>query len=65
MSCGIAYRQGLDPTMLWLWYRPGATALIQPLAWEPPYAAGLALKSQKDREREKECDRMEKDISCK
>ena len=27
-----------------LWYRPVATALIQPLGWEPPYAAGAALK---------------------
>ena len=28
--------------MLWLWHRPVATAPIQPLAWEPPYAAGVA-----------------------
>ena len=28
--------------MLWLWRRLVATALIQPLAWEPPYAAGAA-----------------------
>ena len=27
--------------------RPAATALIQPLAWELPYAAGAALKRQK------------------
>ena len=31
----------------WLWYRPAGTALIRPLAWEPPYAAGAALKRQK------------------
>ena len=31
---------------LWLWRRPAAAALIQPLAWEPPYAAGAALKRQ-------------------
>ena len=30
--------------LLWLWHRLAATALIQPLAWEPPYAAGTALK---------------------
>ena len=30
-----------------LWHRPAATALIRPLAWEPPYAAGVALKRQK------------------
>ena len=27
---------------LWLWCRLAATALIRPLAWEPPYAAGVA-----------------------
>ena len=27
-----------------LWYRPVATALTLPLAWEPPYAVGAALK---------------------
>ena len=30
-----------------LWCRPAAVALIRPLAWEPPYAAGVALKRQK------------------
>ena len=25
-----------DPALLWLWCRLVATALIQPLAWEPP-----------------------------
>ena len=27
-----------DPELLWLWRRLEATATIQPLAWEPPYA---------------------------
>ena len=31
-----------------LWCRPAAVALIQPLAWEPPYAAGAALKNKKE-----------------
>ena len=35
--------------MLWLWWRPAAVAPIQPLAWEPPYAAGVAIKSKKKR----------------
>ena len=26
--------------------RPGAVALIQPPAWEPPYAVGVAVKRQ-------------------
>ena len=30
--------------MLWLWLRSAAVALIQPLAWELPYATGEALK---------------------
>ena len=33
--------------LLWLWYRPAATAPIRPLAWEPPYAVSAALKGQK------------------
>ena len=35
--------------MLWLWVRPVATALIRPLAWEPPYAAGAALEKTKNK----------------
>ena len=30
-------------------HRLVATALISPLAWEPPYAAGAALKSKINR----------------
>ena len=36
-----------DPAFLWLWCRPVATAPIQYLAWELPYATGMALKRQK------------------
>ena len=39
--------------MLWLWYRLAATALVRPLDWEPPYAAGMALKRQKDKRQKK------------
>ena len=42
MSCGVGCRRGSDPALLWLWRRPVATAPIQPLAWEPSYAAGAA-----------------------
>ena len=38
MSYGVGHRHGSDPTLLWLCYRPAASALIQPLAWEPPHA---------------------------
>ena len=47
MSCGVGRRHGLDPVLLWLWDRPAAAALIGPLAWEAPYAVGMALKRQK------------------
>ena len=32
--------------LLWLWCRPVATDLIGPLACEPPYVTGEALKRQ-------------------
>ena len=35
-----------DWALLWLWCRPAATAPIGPLAWEPSYAMGVALKRQ-------------------
>ena len=50
MSCGVEHRCGLDPSLLWLWHRPAATAPIQPQALELPYALGPALKKE---EREK------------
>ena len=34
---------------LWLWL--AAVALIQPLAWELPYAVGTALKREREREK--------------
>ena len=49
-----ALAQGVkDPALLWLWCRLEATALIRPLAWEPPYAKGEALKRQKDQKQNK------------
>ena len=33
--------------LLSLWHKPAAVALIQPLAWEPPYAIGVAVKQTK------------------
>ena len=46
VSCGVGRRRGSDPALLWLWRRPVVTALIRPLAWEPLYAMGAALKRQ-------------------
>ena len=48
---GVGRRRGLDPELLWLWRRPAATALIGPLAWEPPYVVGAALEKAKKRKK--------------
>ena len=55
MGCGIGLRCGLDLTLLWPWRRPAAVALIRPLAWECPCAAGQETKDKKGKEKEKEC----------
>ena len=47
VSWGVGRRRGSDPVLLWLWWRPAAAAPIRPLAWEPPYAAGVALEKAK------------------
>ena len=47
LSCGVGHRHVSDPALLWLWHRPAATAPIGPLAWEPPYATGVALEKTK------------------
>ena len=49
MSCDIGRRRGVDLVLLWL----AAAALIRPLAWEPPYAAGEALKKRQKTEKKK------------
>ena len=46
-SFSVGHRHSLDVVLLWLWYRPAAVALIQPLAWELPYAKGVALKKKR------------------
>ena len=46
MSCSVGRRLRWDSKLLWLWCRPAAAALIRPLIWEPPYAAGAALKKK-------------------
>ena len=49
MSCGVGRRHSWDLALLCLRYRPTAIAPIGPLAWKPPYATGVALKSKKTR----------------
>ena len=36
---------------LWLWRRPAAVALIQSLAWEPPYTTNAAPKKKKKKKK--------------
>ena len=55
MSCDVGRRRSWDPALLWLWRRSAATALMGPLAWEPPYAAGVALKRQKTKKEKEKC----------
>ena len=40
-----------DPALLWLWCRLVATAPFGPLAWEPPYAVGVALEKTKKKKK--------------
>ena len=57
VSCDVGRRHGSDLVLLWLWHRLVATAPIRPLAWEPPYVAGAALKRQKKKKKKKEEER--------
>ena len=47
MNSDVGHRRGSDVVLLWLWHRLAAAAPIGPLAWEPPYDKGEALKRQK------------------
>ena len=47
MSCGVGCRCVSELAWLWLERRLAAIAWIRPIAWEPPYATGEALKKQK------------------
>ena len=53
MSSDVGHRCDKDLALLWLWHRPAAVAPIRPLAWEPPYAVGTALKKRKKEKKKK------------
>ena len=53
VSWGVGGRRSSDLVLLWLWRGPVATAPIQPLASEPPYAKGVALEMAKDQKKKK------------
>ena len=38
---------------LWLWHRLAAKPPLRPLAWEPPYATGVALEKGKKTKKKK------------
>ena len=47
MSFSEGHGYGSDLVLLWQWCRLVAAAPFRPLAWEPPYATGVAIKSKK------------------
>ena len=49
--------------LLWLWCRPEATAPTQSLAWEPPYATGVALKKKRENKTNKQTN-ADADLNC-
>ena len=60
MSCHVGHRRSSDPELLWLWPRPASAAPMGPLALEPPYAKGVALKRQKTKKKKKEKKKINK-----
>ena len=62
MSCGVGCRCSSDLILLWLWCRPADVALIRPLAWEPPYAKGAALKKSKKGKKSKKKKKLRNDM---
>ena len=62
MSSSVGQRRGSDPELLWLWHRPATAALMRHLVWEPPDAAGAALKRQKTKKKEREREREVMDL---
>ena len=50
MSCVVGHRHSSDLMLLCLWCRPAAVALTGPLAWEPPYASGVALRTKQTKQ---------------
>ena len=59
MSCGVGCRHGSDAGLLWLWRTMVATAPIRHLAWESPYAMGVALEKAKGPKKKKNCKNVE------
>ena len=54
-----------DLALLWLWCRPAATALIHPLAWEPPHATGAALRNKQKQKQKQNRKKRTQPLSVK
>ena len=65
VSCGVGHSHGSDPVLLWLQCTPAAVVLIQPLAWQLPYIAGVALQSVKNKQTNKQTKKPPKDRSSR
>ena len=50
VSFSVGCRCSWDLALLWLWSGSAAAAQIEPLAWEPPNASGVALKSKQTKQ---------------
>ena len=57
--CTLQMWCGSDLALLWPWCRPAAVALIRPLAWELPQAAGAALKSKTKPKKQHKIDKQQ------
>ena len=53
MSCGIGHKCSSDPTLLRLWSKLAAVALIRPLASDIREAAGAGKKKKKKKKKAK------------
>ena len=50
MNCSVGRSRVSDLVLLWLWCWLVATSLTGILAWEAPYAMGMALERQKQKQ---------------
>ena len=64
MSYNVGRRRGSDLALLWLWCKRAATVPIQSLAWEPPYAAGMALKRERKKRKRANKKKINKGTKC-
>ena len=51
VSRGVGHRRGLDLVVVWLWRMLAAIGPVRLVAWERPYATGIAIQSQKKKKK--------------